>query len=97
MDDLGKIVREVKLAREPEALLAALKIPPTASSELDWKPDVVITPASCEGTDTTSSPSHRRQIRYAAAVSVAYAYIIPHYAAIFFAGSRFVSRAGGLP
>ena len=34
VDDTGKIVREVKVASEPEALLA----PPTTSSELDWKP-----------------------------------------------------------
>ena len=38
VDDTGKIVREVKVASEPEALLAVLKIPPTTSSELDWKP-----------------------------------------------------------
>ena len=35
-DDTGKNVREVKVASEPEALLAA--IPPTASSGSDWKP-----------------------------------------------------------
>ena len=35
---MGKIVREVKVAIEPEALLAVLKSPRTASSELDWKP-----------------------------------------------------------
>ena len=38
VDDTGKIVREVKVASEPEALLAVLKILPTASSGLDWKP-----------------------------------------------------------
>ena len=38
VDDSGKIVREVKVASEPEVLLAVLKIPPTTSSELDWKP-----------------------------------------------------------
>ena len=38
VDDTGKIVREVKVASEPEALLAVLKNPATASSELDWKP-----------------------------------------------------------
>ena len=35
VDDTGKIVREVKVASEPKALLAVLEIPPTASSELD--------------------------------------------------------------
>ena len=39
VDDTGKIVREVKVASEPEALLAVLKNPPTTSSELDWKRD----------------------------------------------------------
>jgi transposase len=45
VDDVGKIVREVKVAVEPEALLAVLKNPAyhfkriglEASSELDWK------------------------------------------------------------
>ena len=39
VDDTGRIVREVKVASEPQALLAVLKNPPTASNELDWKPD----------------------------------------------------------
>ena len=39
MDDAGKIVREVKAASEPEALLVVLKNPPTTSSELGWKLD----------------------------------------------------------
>ena len=38
VDETGKIVREVKVASEPGALLAVLKILPTASSGLDWKP-----------------------------------------------------------
>ena len=38
VDDTGKIVREVKVASEPKALLAVLKNPATTSSELDWKP-----------------------------------------------------------
>ena len=38
VDDAGKIVREVKVASEPEALLAVLKNPPITSSELAWKP-----------------------------------------------------------
>jgi hypothetical protein len=38
VDDTGKIVREVKVASEPNALLAVLKKPPTTSSGLDWKP-----------------------------------------------------------
>ena len=38
VDDTGKIVREVKVASEPEALLAVLSTPPTTSSESDWKP-----------------------------------------------------------
>ena len=37
VDDAGRIVREVKVASEPEALLAVLKILPTTSIELDWK------------------------------------------------------------
>ena len=39
VDDTGKIVREVKVASEPEALLAVLNNSPTTSSELGWKPD----------------------------------------------------------
>ena len=39
VDATGKIVREVKVTSEPDALLAVLKSPPTVSSELDWKPD----------------------------------------------------------
>ena len=39
VDDTGKIVREAKVASEPEALLAVLKTPPTTSSELAWKLD----------------------------------------------------------
>ena len=38
VDDTGRIVREVKVASEPEALLTALKNAPITSSELDWKP-----------------------------------------------------------
>ena len=38
VDDTGKIVREVKVASEPEALLAVLKDPSTTSGGLDWKP-----------------------------------------------------------
>ena len=38
VDDTGKIVREVKVASEPEALLEILKTPPTTSSGSDWKP-----------------------------------------------------------
>ena len=41
VDDAGKIVREVKVASEPEALLAVLTSPATASSELAWKLDRV--------------------------------------------------------
>ena len=37
VDDTGRIVREVKVASEPEALLAVLKNPAYTSSELDWK------------------------------------------------------------
>ena len=39
VDDTGKIVREVKVASEPEALLAVLKNPAYNSSELDWRLD----------------------------------------------------------
>ena len=39
VDDTGRIVREVRVASEPEALLAVLKTPPTASGALDWKLD----------------------------------------------------------
>ena len=37
VDDTGKIVREVKVASEPEALLAVLNTPSTTSGGLDWK------------------------------------------------------------
>ena len=38
VDDTGKLVREVKVASQPEALLSVLKSPsPTASNGLDWK------------------------------------------------------------
>ena len=37
VDDTGKIVREVKVASEPEALLEVLRNPPTTSSGLGWK------------------------------------------------------------
>ncbi len=37
VDDTGRIVREVKVASEPEALLKVLR-KPTASSGSDWKP-----------------------------------------------------------
>jgi hypothetical protein len=39
VDGAGKIVREVKVTSEPEALLAVLKNPLTASSGSGWKPD----------------------------------------------------------
>ena len=39
VDDMGRIAKEVKVASEPEALLKVLGTQPTASSELDWKPD----------------------------------------------------------
>jgi len=38
VDDAGGIVREVKVASEPDALLAVLKNLTTTSSALDWKP-----------------------------------------------------------
>jgi hypothetical protein len=38
VDDTGRIVREVKVASEPEALLQVLGIPSTTSSGSDWKP-----------------------------------------------------------
>ena len=38
VDDTGRIVREAKVASEPEALLKVLE-KSTASSGLDWKPD----------------------------------------------------------
>ena len=38
VDDTGRIVREVKVASEPEALLPVLSKPRTTSSGLDWKP-----------------------------------------------------------
>ena len=38
MDDTGRIVKEVKVASEPAALLKVLGTPPTASSGSDWKP-----------------------------------------------------------
>ena len=39
LDDAGKIVKEVKVASEPGALLKVLGNPPTASSGSGWKPD----------------------------------------------------------
>ena len=39
VDDAGRIVREVRVASEPEALLQVLTNTIIASSELDWKPD----------------------------------------------------------
>ena len=38
VDDTGKIVREVKVASEPEALLAVLKNPVYHFRRMDWKP-----------------------------------------------------------
>ena len=38
VDDTGRIVKEVKVASEPEALLKVLGSRPTASSGSDWKP-----------------------------------------------------------
>ena len=38
VDDTGRIVREVKVASEPEALLPVLTTTPTTSSGSDWKP-----------------------------------------------------------
>jgi hypothetical protein len=39
VDDTGRIVKEVKVASEPAALLKVLRSPPTASSGLDWRLD----------------------------------------------------------
>jgi hypothetical protein len=39
VDDTGKIVREVKVASEPEALLAVLKNPAYNFKRLDWRLD----------------------------------------------------------
>ena len=50
VDDTGKIVREVKVASEPDALLAVLKNPVITSSGLDWKP------AHCRNGFTALSP-----------------------------------------
>jgi hypothetical protein len=38
VDDTGRIVKEVKVASEPAALLKVLGNPTTASSGSDWKP-----------------------------------------------------------
>ena len=38
VDDTGRIVREVKAASEPEALLAVLKNPAYHFKRIDWKP-----------------------------------------------------------
>ena len=38
VDETGKIVREVKVASEPQALLAVLANPLTTSNGLGWKP-----------------------------------------------------------
>ena len=37
VDDAGRIVREVRVVSEPEALLAVLTNPAATSSGLDWK------------------------------------------------------------
>ena len=37
VDDTGRIVREIKVASEPEDLLQVLSNPPTTSSGSDWK------------------------------------------------------------
>ena len=50
VDDTGKIVREVKVASEPAALLAVLKNPAYRSSALDWKLD------RCRNGSTARSP-----------------------------------------
>ena len=39
VDDTGRIVREVRVASEPEALLAVLKSPAYRWGALDWKLD----------------------------------------------------------
>ena len=39
VDDAGKIVREVKVASEPEALLAVLKNPAYHFKRMGWKLD----------------------------------------------------------
>ena len=39
VDDTGKIVREVKVASEPEALLKVLDDPAYRFKRIDWKPD----------------------------------------------------------
>ena len=38
VDDTGRIVREVKVASEPEALLTALKSPSYHFKRIRWKP-----------------------------------------------------------
>ena len=38
VDDTGRIVREVKVASEPEELLGCWRTLVTTSSGLDWKP-----------------------------------------------------------
>ncbi len=39
LDDTGKIVREVKVASEPDTLLGGAKNPAHSSNGLDWKLD----------------------------------------------------------
>ena len=39
VDDTGEIVREVKVASEPEPLLSVLKNPAYRFKRIDWKPD----------------------------------------------------------
>ena len=51
VDDTGKIVREVKVASEPEALLAVLKNP-VHRSGLDW----IWKPGHCHNGFTALSP-----------------------------------------
>ena len=39
VDEKGKVVREVKVASEPEALLSVLKNPAYRFKRIGWKPD----------------------------------------------------------
>ena len=50
VDDTGRIIREAKVASEPEALLAVLRNPAYHLSGLDWKPGL------CRNGFTACSP-----------------------------------------
>ena len=55
VDETGKVVREVKVASEPEALLAVLKNPAYHFTRIGWKP------GRCRNGFTALSPKQSYQ------------------------------------